>query len=144
MHTYVVFDAAAAAAAASLGSGAATGRDASPPEPGPALLAVFSFYELSDSVAKGKSPVRAAMAFYNAPFDTTGRLSATDLVGLALHAAHARGCHSYYMLDALDNSAALAPLRFKKCGADGALRYFVYNYALPSQVPPDRVGLVLM
>ena len=116
-----------------------------------ALLGVFSFYELSDRAAKGATPVRAAMAFYNASFAPPSspsasqpRLDAVAVVSMAMHTARSIGCHAYYMLDALENGVALAPLRFRSCGADGALRYFVYNYALPEKIPPSGVGLVLM
>ena len=83
VHTFVVLDVAAAVATSASASGAATTRGAEPPQP--ALLGAFSFYELSDRAAKGGTPVRAAMAFYNAPFDATGRLSAVRFFYVPLH-----------------------------------------------------------
>lgn len=100
----------------------------------------MSFYNLPSSVIKHPkhTHVKAAYLFYYAPQDDA---SIPTLVKDALVFAKREGFDVFNCLNITKNELFLDDLHFGK--GDGALNYYLYNYAMKT-VEPHEVGLVML
>lgn len=100
---------------------------------------MLSFYQLNSTViGNTKYPtLRAAYSYYNVA--TTVPLK--SLMFDALIIAKAQECDVFNALDVMDNASFLRDLSFGP--GDGSLHFYCYNWKC-AQVPPNKVGLVLL
>ncbi len=82
--------------------------------------------------------VKAAYLFYYAPHDDA---SLPTLIKDAMIYAKREGFDVFNCLDIMKNALFLSDLHFGK--GDGALNYYLFNYALKT-ITPAELGLVML
>lgn len=110
-----------------------------PTEPG-TLTDFISFYNLPSTVIKnahGHDLLKAAYSYYN----IADKTPIQQLMEDALILAKQRDFDVFNALDIMDNMNFLKELKFGI--GDGDLQYYLYNWRISNQVPPNEIGLVL-
>jgi glycylpeptide N-tetradecanoyltransferase len=99
----------------------------------------FSFYGLPSQIMKHPTykMLNACYSFYNIP----GKHTAEQVLQDAIIMAKQQKYDVMNALDVMENGNVFETLKFGK--GDGQLNYYIYNWKCP-EMPPERVGLVLM